>query len=385
MRRTARLVGTIGEADPSGDGADPLAGETAPAVALQGVRLLCALAVMTNHWGDASYDRLLPQAQVAIDFLFAAEGWLAADLLSRRPDDARVRPVLVRLGEIYPLYAAGLLLGLVACLAQMRQGLLAVPPSLPWHAFLSGLVFQPVRVGWPTPNALFPLNWPSWAIVFEMWAYVLLCLCRRHATARLLSGIAAVGAVGVIVAAIRYQDINVGWRVEHAGFGVFRVLFAFFSGAALYRLGPLGRRWLPALHPVMVWLAIAVILMMRMRHVALPFLLLLVPSITLLAGLARKPRWLNGAGCYAQRYALGIYLLHFPVLVLLRVAAAALSLPSEWVASFWSYLFALGAVLAAGMAGTWLVADRPISSPAPPARGLANAGGKRVRRSAPQP
>ena len=70
----ARDVPHVGPAKPS----------PATPTALQGLRLLCALTVMTNHWADESFDRLVPQAQLAVDMLFGVEGWLAAHLLVNR-------------------------------------------------------------------------------------------------------------------------------------------------------------------------------------------------------------------------------------------------------------------------------------------------------------
>ena len=56
--------------------------------AVQGIRILAALAIMSNHWTDYHAVGVIPQQQIAVDFFFADEGLLAGRALVRASDAA---------------------------------------------------------------------------------------------------------------------------------------------------------------------------------------------------------------------------------------------------------------------------------------------------------
>jgi peptidoglycan/LPS O-acetylase OafA/YrhL len=96
--------------------------------------------------------------------------------------------------------------------------------------------------GW---QEMYPLNGPAWSLFFEYIANLLYALVVRHFSKKLLAVLVLLAAAAVIHLGLtsREGDFAGGWSVDgqnlHIGFT--RLIFPFFGGLLLFRLGKIVR------------------------------------------------------------------------------------------------------------------------------------------------
>ena len=325
--------------------------------AVRGLRILAAVAIMSNHWMDYHVVGRIPQQQIAVDFFFAAEGLLAGQALVLAGDAASAAVTIwQRVIRLYPLYLLGLVAGAAMAdpLARVAAG--GWTAERVWQAVLAG------TVGLPTfsllaGGAVFPLNPPSWAIVLELWAFALLCLFRSRLDIRALAGLCAAAAVALGCFAVLRHDMNPGWETRDYWGGIPRVTFSFFSGVLLAGLaGRPGRRE-PRIGAVAIWAVFVLVLFLKIHLVGLPLLFIVMPLTLYLAIPATCPAWLDGIVRKAERHCYAFYLLHYPVLAAFHAIGADIGLSERRMASAASYVLALAGVAAVAVLATRCVDD----------------------------
>lgn len=318
----------------------PLSGPT-----LQVLRVLVALAIFLNHWADGRYDRLIPQTQLAIDFIFFIEGLLAAQLLASRPFSDVRAPVLDRFAKIYPIWIIALGVGVLAALP------LAVTAQDGWAldrlaaTAILGVLMLPT-FGDLVFGAVYPLNSPAWAVAIELVGFVLLCLVWTRLSFRRLLLITALSGLVMLAMALAWYDTNMGWRAHAYIGGLPRMLFGFFGGVLIYAILSRLPGIVPRVSPIVPIVAFAAVQMLDIRLVGLPLLVTAVPLIVLLAAVAREPAFMAAAGRWSARYALGIYLLGSPVLLMMHHVEHALPIPASIADSALGFLVTLAVLVA---------------------------------------
>ena len=259
---------------------------------LNGMRGIAALAVFTMHiqWFLAGLHPAI--VSVAVDFFFVLSGFVIAYAYT---DDLRAgmrrRDFMVaRFIRLYPMFLAGLLLGMAAVWLYERPADLS--PFWGNAGFNSFMLPYPLR--YPREiDDLYPLNFPAWSLFFELIAYSIFALTLRRLTNRWLGVLILAGLVALIVTGMTEGTLDRGvWRPSWPG-GLARVTFSFFAGVALYRL------WL--IRPTRIRL-----------HPALLFLLLALPLL-----------WRPAEGPYAWLYELAIIALWMPAMVWLGTGSSA--------------------------------------------------------------
>jgi len=293
--------------------------------AVHGMRLMCALAIMANHWSSHYYARFMSQGQIPVDFFFGMEGLLAAAGLS----ECRTSPIdylRSKTTQILPLLFVGLLLGMIAASLSRFAGIEHWTFVQLSDVALHNLLLQPSFTGL-AEGAVFPINPPSWAIVLELLALSALCLSWRRLSPGHLGKVIIVGAVGIIVPAILWQDMNVGWRTEHFIFGYARVAFDFSVGIAiaLTLRGTLRRDYrVSAALPLVIF---CILLVARVRFVGIPIIFFGLPFTIVLAFVAYDGGLCSYVGEFGRKYALGVYLVHFPVISVLNSCSRIYEVP----------------------------------------------------------
>ena len=209
---------------------------------LDATRGFAALAVMLFHYlplnGDA---RWLPNGYLAVDLFFCLSGFvLSLSYTQRIRDGLGFKPFLIeRLIRLHPLYVAGLLLGLL-CASIDNQS--ENPGGPLWRIALQGLFYIPtlapnwVQFGHELhQDQVFPLNNPSWSLMFELAVGFTLLVAARTRSWLLLLGVALAAAAWLKTASITGQLMNGGWGIENLAVGAPRTLTSFLMGICVHR------------------------------------------------------------------------------------------------------------------------------------------------------
>jgi len=221
-------------------------------VILDGLRGVAALMVLLmhlfeGHTGGDLHKMIINHGYIAVDFFFLLSGFVVAyayddrwggmsqwEFYKRRL--VRLQPMVI-LGSIigaalfvfqidpfYPL-AAGASLWQVLLLMVIGFTLIPVPPSLD------------VR-GW---GETFPLNGPAWSLFFEYCANILYAIGLYRLSNRWLGVLVTITGAALFHLAVFGErgDLVGGWTLTGEGLyiGFVRLLFPFFAGVLMMRLG----------------------------------------------------------------------------------------------------------------------------------------------------
>lgn len=229
---------------------------TAPAknhyVILDGLRGVAALMVLLmhlfeGHTGGDLHKMIINHGYIAVDFFFLLSGFVVAyayddrwggmsqwEFYKRRL--VRLQPMVIfgsivgaalfvfQIDPFYPL-AAGASLWQVLLLMVIGFTLIPVPPTMD------------VR-GW---GETFPLNGPAWSLFFEYCANILYAVGLYRLSNRWLGVLVAIAGAALFHLAVFGErgDLVGGWTLTGEGLyiGFVRLLFPFFAGVLMMRLG----------------------------------------------------------------------------------------------------------------------------------------------------
>jgi peptidoglycan/LPS O-acetylase OafA/YrhL len=309
-------------------------GETAPGatpryVLLDGLRGLAAMSIVIHHFTAASGQReLFASASIAVDFFFCLSGFVIAHAYHRRllAGMTFVEYASRRLVRLYPMYAVGLVLGVVAMALGKMQGL----TDMDWDDIREAAFLNFVYVPYLNSNfvqffeqrlvgTLFPFNNPAWSLFFGIVAnFIYAAVIRRSSfIPALLMGLSAYA----LVWAMALFGEAPGWGARNMLGGFPRVFFAFFAGVVIFQLQ--GRAaGLPRPNSLGLALFIASIFAMPRfeghSHYWLAATLLAMPLLVALASRATVPRGSLAARLceYSGAVSYPIFCVHFPLLLL---------------------------------------------------------------------
>lgn len=288
-------------------------------VALDGLRGVAAIAVVL--WHAEILTGIRPQSgYLAVDLFFCLSGFVIAHSYDRRMAASMGgwEFMRLRLIRLYPLYLAGLLIALGGVTVSFLVG-----AKTNWTeaglilSFVLALFYLPTPPQWSVNGTTFPLNSPSWSLLFELLINIAYAFLHRHLTLKVLALIAAVAAVALIGMTIHYNTMNTGflWSAFLGGFP--RVLFSFTVGVILLRLFVAGRITLNigTVWPVVITLAILCYGPPDAWRAAYDLVAALVifPLVTL-AGASCQPKRLAKAYSFLGLLSYAIYVLHVPLL-----------------------------------------------------------------------
>lgn len=184
---------------------------------LDGLRGVAALLVMLFHAREAA-SIMVTRGYLAVDLFFVLSGFVLA-----RAYDARFKTGLgwrafavQRLIRVYPMYACGILIGLLLA-GGSPTALLMLPD------FGGG-------------DALYPMNIAMWSLAFELAVNL-----AYAATARRIGGIGlglvlAISGSTVLAGGLTLGHLDIGGFWSNAALGLVRTVFGFTLGVALFRL-----------------------------------------------------------------------------------------------------------------------------------------------------
>ncbi|MBI1686391.1 acyltransferase family protein [Caulobacter hibisci] len=302
-------------------------------VILDGLRGVASLLVVVFHLFEA-YAGGSPQKQIinhgylAVDFFFLLSGFVIAYAYDDRwggqgqgqgESMSQWSFYKRRLVRLQPMIVIGGLVGAALLAFQHYSIFPKLPTATTWQVIgvlLLGFVMIPLRPsaeirGW---GEIYPLNGPQWSLFYEYIANILYAVGLRKLPIRWLGVLVAVSAlalVGLLVLGPR-GDVIGGWALDANGIqiGLTRVMFPFFAGVLLMRLGK----------------------RIKVRHGFALCSLLLVAALALPRFGGTERLWLNGL------YEAACIILLFPLIVAIGAGEKDADGPSVRIARFFGDL-----------------------------------------------
>ena len=286
-------------------------------VALDGLRGVAAIVVVTGHAIDPQVLRVLPGSYFTVDMFFVLSGFVVAHAYQARLDAGLGwgEFMLARLIRLYPLYLLGTVIAVALVVAHHWIHTRVDP--IGWRTVVAGLLFLPTPERVPTGFLLYPLNATAWSLLFELIVNAGFAGVARHLTDRRLGGLLAVGALALVATALTYGSVAAGfsWPTAAAGFG--RVGYAFFAGVAadrLWRRGVWPALALPPAAVVALFIALLAIPLGPWRAAVDIGVVLVALPLLILAAARGRPVGLTADLCAAAGgIAYSMSVLHLPV------------------------------------------------------------------------
>ncbi len=225
--------------------------DTGRLASLDGLRGLAAIAVVLLHGNEIFVLPWVPKnAYLAVDFFFLLSGYVLARSFDQRLRGGWAFTFLKRrLIRLYPLIAAGSVIGFVVLLS---RSLIAHALTIP----MAGLDFVSSLLLIPTPPVLSP-TWqfypddpPLWSLFYELAANLLYAFLCPLLTGRRLAALIGVSGLALAIAIITHH--NADFALDHFELGGLRVMFSFFLGVGFHRL-MVSETWRTRVKPKRPW------------------------------------------------------------------------------------------------------------------------------------
>ncbi|MBE7218162.1 MAG: acyltransferase [Caulobacteraceae bacterium] len=221
-------------------------------VVLDGLRGVASVLVVVFHLFEAyaggdPVRQIINHGYLAVDFFFVLSGFVVAYAY----DDRWGRLTLWgfcrrRLIRLQPMVVAGSVIGALMFYFAASPMFPKVAGTRPWQVglvMLVGFTLIPLPKGadirgW---DETYPLNGPAWSLFYEYGANLLYALGLRRLSNRAMGVLVAAAALALLQLAVfgREGDLIGGWSLDVQGVrvGLTRVMFPFFAGVLLMRLG----------------------------------------------------------------------------------------------------------------------------------------------------
>jgi peptidoglycan/LPS O-acetylase OafA/YrhL len=202
---------------------------------LDGMRGVAALLVVLRHTTHFFGDFGFQESYLAVDVFFAMSGVVLANAYEQRLKAGLPAKTFawIRLVRLYPLYALGLALAVLAlAFGADHEKASWLPWTLPFAVFLlpNLLPF--------TGTSTFPLNGPAWSLFMELWVNIFYGRFIAALGSRNLLWIMGFSAAGLAAGEYFSQrhNLDFGWTQKSFPFAFFRVGYSYFAGVLIYRV-----------------------------------------------------------------------------------------------------------------------------------------------------
>ncbi len=213
---------------------------------LDGLRGIAAVTVVWFHIFEAfatnHLDQRINHGYLAVDFFFILSGFVIGYAYNDRWGRMSVWEFFKRrLVRLHPMVVLGALIGAAIFYTQGCEvwDVAKVPVAMLALSTLLNALLVPASTGFEIRGVgeMYPLNGPSWSLLFEYVGNVLYALFIRRLSTRALGVLVAAAAVGLALFSIfgPYGDICVGFSMTGDNLlgGSLRLLFAFSAGLLL--------------------------------------------------------------------------------------------------------------------------------------------------------
>lgn len=200
-------------------------------VTLDGMRGLAAIAVALFHFDIM----LVPHGYLAVDFFFVLSGFvLSRSYLPRFREGLAIGAFMVqRFARLWPLFALGVMLGVVV---EVRRILFGVPTAMPATDVAVSAALHMLLLPSPTGLPFYPLNVPAWSLFFEIVANVALFLLVFRLPRWALALICLLATAGMAPIILDHGSANIGALWSEYGIALLRTAFSFTLGAIIATL-----------------------------------------------------------------------------------------------------------------------------------------------------
>ncbi len=222
-------------------------------VILDGLRGIASLVVVAFHLfeayaGGSPQNQIINHGYLAVDFFFLLSGFVVAYAYDDRWGQGMSPWAFYkrRLVRLQPMIIIGSLIGAALFAFQHYSIYPKVDAATTWQVvavMLIGFTMIPLAPsadirGW---NETYPLNGPAWSLFYEYVANILYAAGVRKLPNTVLGALVALAGVAVVWLAVfgKRGDLIGGWSLDAEGIqiGLSRVLYPFFAGILLMRLG----------------------------------------------------------------------------------------------------------------------------------------------------
>jgi peptidoglycan/LPS O-acetylase OafA/YrhL len=221
---------------------------------LDGLRGIAAIMVLGFHVSEAYYvtdaingkfDQILNHAYLAVDFFFVLSGFVIGYAYDDRWGKMSVLNFLKRrIFRLHPMVIFGTILGVALFYFGVSEAFPLIKDVPLWKVLLYaviGILMIPTPPsvdirGW---EEMYTLDAPTWTLAFEYFANLLYAVFIRKFTKTALTILVVVAACATLHLTLTQGDVIGGWTVNahHLHIGFTRLMYPFFAGLLLYRLG----------------------------------------------------------------------------------------------------------------------------------------------------
>lgn len=286
---------------------------------LDGLRGTAAILVVTYHLFEAYYpipaNHPMHHGYLAVDFFYLLSGFVVGYAYDDRWGRMSIGEFFkTRLIRLHPLVILGVLIGAIGFWFDPYTNGRAHTSFLKLIGVtLIGFTLLPspdVR-GWGETH---PLDGPCWSLLQEYIANVLYALFGRKMTKAILWVIVTLSAIALIITSVWHGDVATGWGYDTFWIAVVRMMYPFFAGLLLFRLGKLIR--LPMAYTVCSLILVLLFFLPTFKYngfyeaaciiVAFPIV------VAVGAGGTIRGRWAAKLCNFSGAISYPIYILHYP-------------------------------------------------------------------------
>ncbi|GLK49474.1 acyltransferase [Brevundimonas intermedia] len=295
-------------------------------VSLDAMRGIAALMVVLYH-SPTLFGPIASRGYLAVDLFFVLSGFVIAHAYDARLATNLTPSAFIKLRVIrfWPLYAAGLALGLCREILLIASGNhYALTPGLLALCLAAALLFIPAPLA-SRDYQLFSLNSPSWSLLHELLVNVLYAVFFRFLTIPVLCGLGVASYIALALTAPASGISDTGFNLPGTLPAIARTLFSFTAGALLFRLKLKAPK-----------ISVALVLCVLMAALALPFggrvydllfVALMSPALVWMGTACTISPKLHKLAAWLGLISFPIYAVHRPALAIAEAGAERLSLP----------------------------------------------------------
>ena len=278
--------------------------------------------IVLRHTGYYFGGFSFTESYLAVDLFFVLSGFVIAEAYNNKLTHglSTFEFMRIRFIRLYPLYLLGTVLGIIYVAGTMIVG----KNSDNWTAFelIADSTFAILMLPSPLSSRLYPINGPSWSLLFELFSNFLYAIFfPLLSTGRLFITI-TISAIFLGICVYKFGNLDAGFYWKEFFVGIPRVLYSFGTGLLIHRFHKNIKLYCPS------WILIIlvfIILCLDLPTYLRPWydilsVVILFPTIVCLASVS-EPSSVITLKCYSilgmTSYA--IYVLHVPLSKLIAV------------------------------------------------------------------